>query len=539
MNKAFVSLSVSGLFLASPLLAQSNATSELMVYGDTLGNPAQVRIEGMTPNSPVFLLPSFRNTGSNYIVGLTGDPSDVLAVDIDLAGPPLSIFFTGSSDAAGTFTKTLNTPASASLLGKNVYFQGFCKPGGGGNAEFDSFSNIRWYNLNTSNNWQSAGSNLPVQTANVAWTVLERGFQGRATRVLGSGGGPALLTDVTNPYPTTDQTWIYDLNTGQTQSTGTMVTGRAFHPLTTLQDGRVLACGGIAYGGQKANGTYFTNVLKSAEIWDPSTGSWSALPNMNRHRAANTASLLPSGQVLICGGTKGNGNNELADVADLLGTSLNSTEIFDPATNSWSSGPNLAEPKAGHGAIALQNGLILISGGITYTTIFGINFPDFSSQASTFDPATGSFSNAGNIRTKRALFAHALLPNGKVAFFGGVGGDILNFGPIKNADVFNPATNSASGIAPLPADRGFLQALSLDTGQIMVLGGASGDLTDPIPEADVWVWDSVTNSYATASPMTVRRGGNIAEYMEDGTIYVAGGESNSGSAIATAESYSP
>jgi len=523
--------------LSSPAFAQSNATSSLMTYGDVLGSPAHAKVTGLTPQSLTFLVPSFLNNGSNYLVGQTGDPNDVLAVGIDLALQ--GHYFTAMSNAAGEATINFGIPPLSTLLDKDIYFQALSRPGGGGASEYSDFSNIRWINLNNQYRWQGAGSDLPIASANISWVVTETGSDGGAVRIFACGGGPILLTDAANPYPCAQDAWEYDLRTGETTSLAPMTTGRTFHTLTLLADGKILALGGVTYGGQKSNGDYYTNVLDEGEIYDPATNSWTPVPAMSQHRAAHGANLLPSGQVLVSGGTKGNGSNELTDVSDIMGTALRTTELYDPTTNSWTNGPNMSEPKAGHCAVTLQDDRVLVGGGLTYDTIFGLPIPDFSPKADIYDPAANSFSNAGNIGTKRALFSTCLLPNGNIAIFGGAGGDILNIGPIRACNVYDPSTTSSSSLTSLPSDRAFAGAVSIGNGLVVVMGGASGDLVDPIPQKDVWLYDVYNNNIlATLPSMQATHAGNVYEFMEDGTIYVGGGESDSGLAEATAESLS-
>ena len=63
---------------------------------------------------------------------------------------------------------------------------------------------------------------------------------------------------------------------------------------------------------------------------------------------------MPDCRVLAAGGEDPTGSDYLA---------YSTTEIFDPATNSWSPGPDLAEPHAYHSAILLPDGRVLLIGG--------------------------------------------------------------------------------------------------------------------------------------------------------------------------------
>lgn len=108
-----------------------------------------------------------------------------------------------------------------------------------------------------------------------------------------------------------------------------------------LADGRVLLC-----GGSDARG----DMIRTAEIFDPSTNLFERLPNMRSARAGHTATRVQGDKVLIVGG--GTENGALADV-----------ELFDPASNSFVAGPPLRQARFKHGAAVLPGGDVLIVGG--------------------------------------------------------------------------------------------------------------------------------------------------------------------------------
>ena len=74
----------------------------------------------------------------------------------------------------------------------------------------------------------------------------------------------------------------------------------------------------LVAGGQ----TFSNDYLSSAELYDPATGSWSNTDSLGDARYFHTATLLPSGKVLVGGG--------------IGGGYLSSAELYDSATGSWS-----------------------------------------------------------------------------------------------------------------------------------------------------------------------------------------------------------
>ena len=522
--------------LAAPLTAQSNATSELMTYGDIIGAAASAEMTGLTPSTPVLLIPSFQNTGSSFLVGLTGDTDDQLAVGIDLASG--GNIFSGTSDGNGDFSFNFVIPNNPGFLDSAVYWQGWTEPGGAGAARYDDFSNIRTMSLNLADRWQGAEDDVPVASANLAYVAWGTGDQnGDALKVFACGGGPALLVDVNTPYPAIDQCWEFDGTTGKhTLLPGTMSDARAFHNLVQLQDGRFMAIGGIT-GPFGSGSNHYTKVLRTCEIYDPVAGTWTNTADMQKFRAGATATVLPDGRVLVAGGTEGNGAHELHDVADLLGTALKTTEIYDPATDSWSFHSNMTEFKAGAMAVTLADGRWLVSGGVTHTLLFGIPIPDFSDNQQIYDPATGNWNNTAKMKDKRALGGIVKLSGSIVYIAGGAGGDIFNIGPIRDTEIYNPVTGTTTAKPNLSQDSAFNRVIALANNQALVIGGARGDLVDPIPIANCWKYNHQSGTVVGISPLPEAHAGGVVMRMEDGTIYAGGGESNSGFSTTAARSY--
>jgi galactose oxidase-like protein/Kelch motif protein len=139
-----------------------------------------------------------------------------------------------------------------------------------------------------------------------SWTVVGNSIYGdreagtavmyEPGKVLIVGGGGGRLSPGSLPTRTAE---TIDLTSGsQWQSTGSMAFARRHLNATLLPTGEVLVVGGTS-------GTGFNNAAGSvhaAEIWNPSTGTWKTVASNTINRIYHsTAILLPNGRVLVAG----------------------------------------------------------------------------------------------------------------------------------------------------------------------------------------------------------------------------------------------
>ena len=316
-------------------------------------------------------------------------------------------------------------------------------------------------------------------------TLLQNG-QVLITGANSGGGAPAL------PSPE-----VYNPAAGTWAVTGQMNTPRIDATATLLPDGQVLVAGGS--GGN-------SNALKSAELYNPAAGTWSVTGSMHQGRsglngAGASATLLPDGQVLIAGGEDANFNL------------LSSAELYNPVTGTWSVTGSMATGRVGQSATLLSNGQVLMAGGSTATTAELYNpatgrFTATGSMltghgsatgtllpggdvlvtgratdfAELYNPATGQWSNASTglgpcIYTQECrLFSTAtLLPTGKVLLAGGLVGLVSNPQTTAGAMLYNPATNAWTATGSMTTGRESQTATLLPDGQVLMAGGTLYD----------------------------------------------------------------
>ena len=192
-----------------------------------------------------------------------------------------------------------------------------------------------------------------------------------------------------------------------------MAETRAASAATLLIDGQVLFTGGYNCAPAGQDG-----IWASAELYDPTTGTFSPAGSMAAPRQQHAATRLADGRVLIVGGLSGPppatagevilASYRTAEVDAFLATA----EVYDPNTRKFSKTGSMSTPHRGHTATLLADGRVLVVGNGGETSPSG-------ASADLYDPATGKFSKTGSMKTGRWLQTATLLHDGRVLILGG------------------------------------------------------------------------------------------------------------------------
>ncbi|MDQ6740625.1 MAG: hypothetical protein M3021_09760, partial [Actinomycetota bacterium] len=304
---------------------------------------------------------------------------------------------TGSFGAAGEMT-TPRANHSATLLadGKVLLAGG---SGGTGRSLLDS---AELYDP-SSESFTATGKMVTPQVAHTA-TLLPDG------RVLITGGFGA--------FGKAADAELYDPSTGTFTATGAYARPNTCDfcpPAVLLADGKVL-------------------FNPPAQLYDARTGAFS-LTGPTIYAAHSTGTLLTDGRVLFTGGE-----------SDEVGRSA-SAELYNPATGTFTSTGDMAWSRVWQTATLLPNGTALVTGGESDTCLG--NPCQFGSVASAeiYDASSGTFMAAGNMAARRELHTATLLNDGRVLIAGGVTFTYLAPVPyvyLASADLYTPA------VCPIP-----------------------------------------------------------------------------------------
>ncbi len=292
--------------------------------------------------------------------------------------------------------------------------------------------------------------------------------------------------------------------------TGNLNTARNGHTATLLPNGKVLVSGG-----------YGTDYLSSAELYDPAGGVWSNTGNLNAARVLHTATLLQNGKVLVVGGE----NNSSPGY-----NPLNSVELYDPSTGSWSRAGNLMTARYGHTATLLPNGKVLVAGGLGCSDgPFGRSCFLLSS-AELYDPATDTFSMTGSLPTTPYLSTATLLPNGRVLVAGGqlfqCGSFVCIQVPNNSAELYDPTTGTWTATGNLNTARYYHSATLLPGGKVLVAGFYDDNAQTASNSAELY--DPATGVWSNTGNLVEAVGAHTGTLLPNGKVLSAGGFTSDG-----------
>jgi len=345
--------------------------------------------------------------------------------------------------------------------------------------------------------WATTAGNLPSPVESNTQVLLANGD------VLVAGGW-----DGTN-YSAAAQ--LYNPSTGTWKATGSMHAARAYFAAVVLQggphNGWVLVEGGLAGG---------STIVTTAELYNPSTGTWSSAGMLPHPRYGHTATLLTNGDVMVTGGC----------VASSCSAVTGATEIYTPnsTTGTWTTTGALHIPRAYQTATRLLNGKVLLVGGVPGTK-----------SCELYDPTHGTWTTAvASTLVLRYQHAAALLASGRVLVTGGKCGLCANF----SAEIYDPNANTWTATGNMTLGRFGHSATTLANNTVLIAAGGTFSGRYYRPTAKTEIYDVVTGKFTATAPLNQLRMSQTASLLGSGQVMVVGGLDNNGLS-STAEVYTP
>jgi hypothetical protein len=259
-------------------------------------------------------------------------------------------------------------------------------------------------------------------------------------------------------------------------------------------------------------------VIGTSELWDPATESFAVGQSMLVPRFGHKATLLRDGRVVIIGGWA-------AGDPDIRGT--RQIEIWDPATEQFRAAGFTAQPRDGSvTAVLLADGRVLIISGVDCGPRPHVDPATRLCEqqrlvTEVWDPDTEVAVPAGATEEDHDWASAALLDDGRV-FVLGYGGL-----PTVGAEVWNPASGTWSrGGAPVEPRMGGHTVTHLLDGRVLVVGGQTGVLNGeqpPSPLQSINTWDPTTSTFSPSGPLAFGRERHAATLLPDGRVLFTGG----------------
>jgi hypothetical protein len=331
---------------------------------------------------------------------------------------------------------------------------------------------------------------------------MEASFAFVTGGMLVAGGPDALMSGATDSASLMDPatlTWK--------GVTSRLMNFRNYAGVAAVPLGSGTSIGGLVLGG--------TDAVAQAELFDPSIGGFRTIvgtqPVQPRYQFA--MHRLPNGLILAAGGSDHNN------------VPLSTTDLYDPATESFTPGPAMQHPRILPASTLLDCGDVLVVGGYVYDS--ASNYVAVST-AERYVLAENKWVSAGAVHTPRYGSQLVALPNGSVMFAGG--GDYVY--QYSDVDIWSGATNTWTPTFPMDHGRWYVTPFLGSDGKVVVAGGVDeiGHTT-----ASTSVYDPAAPGWVAGPPLAAPRADYAAATLSDGTVVLFGGHDFDGGIVDTVE----
>lgn len=467
----------------------------LDIVGSGLGQPLTINMTGPA-NESYFLVMSL-TTGPTVTPWITLDVGfDLLNISALIPG------FYGYFNGSGEKVINLFSPTDPSFDGLNLNFQNCLLMNL--NTPILDKSNLYRVTFQLQNSFTYTLNDAPTAIAAAGTALLNDGTILYAGGVA-QAGGPEYVSNAMMVYQPNLEAFEY--------LPCTLPAARTDLKAITLNNGKVLLLGGLDVNNATAG---------SAWLYDHTTKTVSNVGTsgkMAKNRQFFEAVLLNDGRVLILGGST-DVTTEITMYENLEKT----TEIYDPVSNTLTNGPNMSVPRGGFTATKLNNGKVLVAGGVSYTTLLGLKIPNIQDSAQIYTPNAGIGSFGGNKTMKMTRGAHAaqLLPNGNVLLISGGTGTFINYTLTNACELYTTSGNFVTTGSMLKGRIMPAKAM-LQNGKLIAMGGGTGTLTNYDIEATCEFYTPSTGTWTAAPTLPMSLFATCGSWVPDGSYLLTGG----------------
>ena len=252
-------------------------------------------------------------------------------------------------------------------------------------------------------------------------------------------------TGTSPPQNPTNTAQLYSSGPDAFAAANPMACARESHTATVLPDGRVLACGGYTNTNSGTCGaTSSLRPTATCEVFDGT--NWTTRAPMLKPRANHSATLLFTGQVLVTGGIDANG------------APLATSELYDVFLDTWFYVTPMHLARQQHSATLMKDGSILVSGGRPFDPL---------GTSEIYNPGTLTWT-LSNMSASRFQHATTFLRDGRVIATGGL--DVFGT-PLQTTEIYDPATNQWASAASMTSPRAGHTGVLLPNGAVLLSGG--------------------------------------------------------------------
>ena len=234
--------------------------------------------------------------------------------------------------------------------------------------------------------------------------------------------------------------------------------------ITLLREGRVLVAGGLDFGAATSEFSS-PESIKTADIFDPGTGTWKPVASMNESTNDQSIAPLKDGRALVVRDTN--------------------AEIYDPAEDTWTFAASTEVPRFSPGVVTLSDGRVLVTGRTPAYYDLTTGRPT-GPLAEVYNPVADVWTLTSPMSHLRISHTLTLLPDGRVLAAGGEDPMSSEYILYSTTEIYDPRTNLWSPGPNLSAPRASHSATLLPDGNVLLVGGIglAGDERYPLFSAE-------------------------------------------------------